>query len=83
MAVDVGVGVDREEADDPAAALLAGGRAWARCEALTSGLAAELTEQLRLILEPTIASRLAGDYRSGGDLFATTHMPSPLDPHPH
>ncbi|KAK9809153.1 hypothetical protein WJX72_010301 [[Myrmecia] bisecta] len=38
---------------------------WARCEALTAGLAGELTEQLRLILEPTLASRLAGDYRSG------------------
>jgi hypothetical protein len=25
----------------------------------------ELAEQLRLILEPTLASRLAGDYRSG------------------
>ena len=29
------------------------------------GLAGELTEQLRLLLEPTKASRLAGDYRSG------------------
>lgn len=38
---------------------------WARCEALTAGLASELTEQLRLILEPTLASRLAGDYRTG------------------
>lgn len=25
----------------------------------------ELTEQLRLILEPTLASKLAGDYRTG------------------
>ncbi|EIE25917.1 hypothetical protein COCSUDRAFT_12734, partial [Coccomyxa subellipsoidea C-169] len=31
---------------------------WARCEALTA-------EQLRLILEPTHATRLAGEYRSG------------------
>ena len=30
-----------------------------------SGLAGELTEQLRLILEPTKATRLAGEYRSG------------------
>lgn len=29
------------------------------------GLAGELTEQLRLLLEPSKASRLAGDYRSG------------------
>lgn len=30
-----------------------------------AGLAGELTEQLRLILEPTRATRLAGEYRSG------------------
>lgn len=29
------------------------------------GLAGELTEQLRLLLEPTQASRLAGDFRTG------------------
>ncbi len=38
---------------------------WARCDALTAGLAGELAEQLRLILEPTLASRLAGDFRTG------------------
>ena len=32
---------------------------------LPTGLVGELAEQLRLILEPTLASRLAGDYRSG------------------
>ena len=31
----------------------------------SAGLVGELAEQLRLILEPTLASRLAGDYRSG------------------
>ena len=30
-----------------------------------AGLSGELTEQLRLILEPTKATRLAGEYRSG------------------
>lgn len=30
-----------------------------------AGLVGELAEQLRLILEPTLASRLAGDYRTG------------------
>ena len=30
-----------------------------------TGLAGELTEQLRLLLEPTKASKLAGDYRTG------------------
>lgn len=32
---------------------------------VTAGLAGELTEQLRLLLEPTKASKLAGDYRTG------------------
>ncbi|KAF6262490.1 hypothetical protein COO60DRAFT_1699221 [Scenedesmus sp. NREL 46B-D3] len=42
------------------------GRAvWSRCEALVSGLSGELTEQLRLILEPSLASRLGGEFRSG------------------
>ncbi len=45
-----------------------GSEVWSRCEALVSGLAGELTEQLRLILEPTLASKLAGDYRTGGSL---------------
>ena len=31
----------------------------------SAGLSGELTEQLRLILEPTKATRLAGEYRSG------------------
>ena len=39
--------------------------AWRRYEALTSGAAQELAEQLRLILEPTLAARLQGDYRTG------------------
>ena len=42
-----------------------GRQVWQRCEALTAGLVGELAEQLRLILEPTLASRLAGDYRTG------------------
>eukprot|EP00884_Botryococcus_braunii_P010887 jgi/Botrbrau1/197/Bobra.0022s0177.1 len=42
-----------------------GRQMWARCEALTAGLAGELTEQLRLILEPTKARRLAGAFRTG------------------
>ena len=33
--------------------------------ARSPGLVGELTEQLRLILEPTQASRMAGDYRTG------------------
>eukprot|EP00898_Chlorokybus_atmophyticus_P007316 jgi/Chlat1/7586/Chrsp63S07074 len=38
---------------------------WQRYELLTHQLSQELTEQLRLILEPTSASKLQGDYRSG------------------
>lgn len=48
-----------------AAAQARGRDLWSRCEALVAPLASELTEQLRLILEPTLASRLAGDYRTG------------------
>ena len=39
--------------------------AWRALESRTSSLAQELTEQLRLILEATIASKLQGDYRTG------------------
>ncbi|KAI8498711.1 AAA ATPase midasin, partial [Branchiostoma belcheri] len=39
--------------------------AWQGYEMLTSGLARELCEQLRLILEPLQATKLKGDYRTG------------------
>jgi hypothetical protein len=42
-----------------------GREVWAACDALTAGLSAELAEQLRLLLEPTLASRLGGEYRTG------------------
>jgi len=38
---------------------------WSRYEELTQQPAQELCEQLRLILEPTLATKLRGDYRSG------------------
>jgi midasin len=38
---------------------------WQRYEALTNALSVELAEQLRLVLEPTLASKLMGDYRTG------------------
>ncbi|KAM0791302.1 hypothetical protein ACM66B_005774 [Microbotryomycetes sp. NB124-2] len=38
---------------------------WRLYETLTRDLSFALTEQLRLILEPTLATRLKGDYRSG------------------
>lgn len=38
---------------------------WHRYEALTAESAQRLTEQLRLVLAPMLATRLKGDYRSG------------------
>ena len=46
-------------ADDLAA------HAWAKHQASTAPYAAQLCDQLRLILEPTEASRLKGDYKTG------------------
>ncbi|XP_038145137.1 midasin isoform X1 [Cyprinodon tularosa] len=38
---------------------------WLRYQTLTSALSQQLCEQLRLILEPTQAAKLRGDYRTG------------------
>lgn len=38
---------------------------WQKISAVTSSLAQDLSEQLRLVLEPTQASRLKGDFRTG------------------
>lgn len=38
---------------------------WRKYELLTTKLSHELAEQLRLIMEPTLASKLRGDYRTG------------------
>eukprot|EP00890_Picochlorum_soloecismus_P003681 jgi/Picsp_1/4313/NSC_01821-R1_type a von willebrand factor domain-containing protein len=38
---------------------------WKHCQQLTEGLSSELAEQLRLILQPSVASKLGGEYRSG------------------
>ncbi|CDO96280.1 unnamed protein product [Kluyveromyces dobzhanskii CBS 2104] len=38
---------------------------WKRSEQETTDLAAGLSEQLRLILEPTLATKLKGDYKTG------------------
>lgn len=42
-----------------------GEHVWRLYESLTHDLAYALCEQLRLILEPTLATRLKGDYRTG------------------
>ena len=39
--------------------------AWRALESRTASLSQELSEQLRLILEATVASKLQGDYRTG------------------
>lgn len=38
---------------------------WRKYSSLTTDLSYQLCEQLRLILEPTLATRLQGDYRTG------------------
>eukprot|EP01114_Cavostelium_apophysatum_P009739 TRINITY_DN2299_c0_g1_i7.p2 TRINITY_DN2299_c0_g1~~TRINITY_DN2299_c0_g1_i7.p2 ORF type:complete len:2267 (+),score=877.38 TRINITY_DN2299_c0_g1_i7:9332-16132(+) len=38
---------------------------WRKLEYMTGDLSQELCEQLRLILEPTLATKLRGDYRTG------------------
>lgn len=38
---------------------------WKRYEFSTAKLSQELTEHLRLVMEPTLASKLQGDYRTG------------------
>ena len=38
---------------------------WDQMNALTSSLSQELCEELRLILEPTQATKLKGDFRTG------------------
>lgn len=38
---------------------------WRKYELRTSRLSQELAEQLRLVMEPTLASKLQGDYRTG------------------
>lgn len=41
------------------------GEVWQTYEGITRDLSFTLTEALRLVLEPTLASRLKGDYRTG------------------
>ncbi|KAL1883672.1 AAA ATPase midasin [Paecilomyces lecythidis] len=40
-------------------------RLWSHYEAVTNNLSLSLTEQLRLILAPTLATKLRGDFRTG------------------
>eukprot|EP00889_Picochlorum_renovo_P004933 jgi/Picre1/31963/NNA_007311.t1 len=57
--------IKEEEVSEDIADLEYGREIWSKCEALTSHLSGRLAEELRLILEPTLASKLGGEYRSG------------------
>eukprot|EP00892_Ulva_mutabilis_P006644 jgi/Ulvmu1/4351/UM002_0076.1 len=64
MRADSGVGrlhLPGEEEDN----IERGLHLWRRCTAATSALTGELVEQLRLVLEPTLASRLSGEFKTG------------------
>lgn len=57
------------EIDDPTTSvddkLSRGRRLWLEHEASVQGMAQQLCEQLRLILAPTVADKLQGDYKTG------------------
>lgn len=57
----------REESklEEPSRALTESRELWRECEIATAELSARLSEQLRLILEPTLATKLRGDYKTG------------------
>ena len=42
-----------------------GSERWMKYEKLSSHISGELVEQLRLLLEPTVASKLGGEYKTG------------------
>lgn len=57
---------DREGEEDAAGEGLEGSRElWGRLRNVTGSLSQRLCEQLRLVLEPMVATKLQGDYRSG------------------
>ncbi|XP_065866775.1 midasin [Euphorbia lathyris] len=60
---------DLGKAQDPIEISLNGidnaGSRWRRYELLTTRLSQELAEQLRLVMDPTVASKLQGDYKTG------------------
>ena len=55
----------REKASDDRGNESSAQNLWRKLEQLTTSLSAELAEKLRLILEPTLASRLQGDFKTG------------------
>lgn len=53
------------EGDDETASLEESREVWGKLRAVTGSLSQRLCEQLRLVLEPMVATKLQGDYRSG------------------
>jgi midasin len=62
---DDGDDVQDAAGDDPNDVMAAARRRWVECESHVQGLSQQLCEQLRLILEPTVADKLQGDYKTG------------------
>lgn len=56
---------EEEQEEDPNDKLTRGRHRWQEHEAAVQGLAMQLCEQLRLILAPTLADKLQGDYKTG------------------
>ncbi|CUS25026.1 LAQU0S25e00232g1_1 [Lachancea quebecensis] len=54
-----------EAAAEPPRSLEESRQLWRKSESETAELSAGLSEQLRLILEPTLATKLKGDYKTG------------------
>lgn len=64
MVIDDNIEVNELE-DNPPIDIEEAGEAWKNSELATQELASGLCEQLRLILEPTLATKLRGDYKTG------------------
>ena len=60
---DADAKIDRDVAVDSDCAR--GYELWQQCTAATTALTGELIEQLRLVLQPTMASKLSGGYKTG------------------
>lgn len=56
---------DRDGDDDGVDRMEESRELWGRLRGVTGSLSQRLCEQLRLVLEPMVATKLQGDYRSG------------------
>lgn len=62
---DIDIDVELKDVSGDVVVADKGEEIWRQYSALTSDLSYALCEQLRLILEPTLATRLQGDFRTG------------------